>query len=309
MRGAARSARVAGVSGRRHPLPPLPSATRVGDGRRAGLSRQQILRLPAPFHGVRVGAPPRTLVEQAVALRPLLGPQQCFGRLTAAALHGLRLPDRCDGRPLEVLSLGGGRAMRRPGVRGVSVAGDRERWRTRDDLPVTSPVDTWCDLGATLHVDDLVGVLDSLVRRRRPFTTIDEVRAHLAARGRTRGAARLRQALSLARAGTDSWRETMLRLLLVRAGLPEPEVNGEIRDPAGRVIAHGDLVWHDQRTIVEYEGRQHWEDAAQFSIDILRIDRLLEERWDHIRVDKLLLARPADLVARVTRSLTRRPSP
>lgn len=71
----------------------------------------------------------------------------------------------------------------------------------------------------------------------------------------------------------------------------------------GAVIAHGDLVYPEYRTIVEYDGRQHNEDDRQFSIDIRRLDDLMEENWRVIRIDKHLLRMRATVIGKVDNAL------
>ena len=110
-------------------------------------------------------------------------------------------------------------------------------------------------------------------------------------------------ALQLIRPGTDSWRETRLRLVVVRAGLPEPEVNPPLVDRYGVVIAHGDLAWWRYRVVLEYEGRHHAEDPAQFAIDIRRLNLLAAEDYRVIRVDKHLLSDERTLVAMIVDAL------
>ena len=105
------------------------------------------------------------------------------------------------------------------------------------------------------------------------------------------------------RANSDSARETMLRLAVTRAGFPEPSVNAPLRDGAGRVIAHGDLVWPEFRVVLEYEGRQHAEDPEQFAIDIRRLDRIAEASYRVIRVDRQLMAARAQLVRTISTAL------
>lgn len=41
------------------------------------------------------------------------------------------------------------------------------------------------------------------------------------------------------------------------AGLPEPALNAPIFDVDGSLVAIGDLVWWEQKVVVEYEGDQH----------------------------------------------------
>ncbi len=267
--------------------------------------RTRAADLSAPFFGARSpGSRPIDQIGLARAFAPLLRPGEAFSHLTAAAIHGLRTPSARAGRAIHLTTFDGGRPIRRAGVighRGFAECGRAEA----TGLRVTDPVETWLHLAATLDVDDLVVMGDGLLRRKHPFAAREELRIAFGSHRRIVGANRVRAALELVRPGTDSARETMTRLLLVRAGLPEPVHNLPIRDELGRVIAHGDLVWPDGRVIVEYEGDHHRTDQWQFSIDIDRIGRLQALGWHVIRVDAVLLARPRVLVDRVRRALAR----
>lgn len=75
----------------------------------------------------------------------------------------------------------------------------------------------------------------------------------------------------------------MLRLDLADAGLPEPEVNGEIRTAGGDLIAYGDLVFRPYRVLAEYDGEQHRTDSAQYSRDVDRLDDLARLGWRTVR--------------------------
>lgn len=156
----------------------------------------------------------------------------------------------------------------------------------------------------TLTLDDVIVMGDGLVRRRSPLTDLDGLAAAVEGAFHRPGRRLLKEALTWIRPGTDSARETLLRLVVVRAGFPEPEVNGVITNRHGAVIAHGDLVYRAQRVVLEYDGRHHAE-SGQFSIDIARLDDLMEESWRVIRVDSALMARRAELLRKIETALTR----
>jgi hypothetical protein len=172
-------------------------------------------------------------------------------------------------------------------------------------LPVSSAVDTWLMLGASLSVDELAVMGDGLVSRLRPSTDLPRLASAVADTAGRRGHNRLRAALQQIRPDTDSARETLLRLLVMRSGFPEPEVNGVIVNSFGAVIAHGDLVFRPYRTILEYDGGHHREDERQFNVDIDRLDQLMEDEWRVIRVNKNLMDRRATLVGKLERALER----
>ena len=51
--------------------------------------------------------------------------------------------------------------------------------------------------------------------------------------------------------------ETRLRMLLVLAGLPRPEIQVSIYDDEGRFLGRPDLLYRDQRLALEYDGGNH----------------------------------------------------
>jgi very-short-patch-repair endonuclease len=73
--------------------------------------------------------------------------------------------------------------------------------------------------------------------------------------------------------------ETRLRLLIVFAGLPEPTVNLKLRRPDGSVRRRLDLSYPSVRLIIEYDGRQHAEDLAQWQSDLERREEFDNEKW------------------------------
>lgn len=244
------------------------------------------------------------LQERARALAPLLGPTQRFSHVTAAMLHGMRMPDGRGTTALHVTGVRVGRAVRRPGVIGHVTATPAATLRI-GGLPVSTAVGAWCECAELLPADDLIVMADGLLERRRPTATLDELAAAVAARAGRRGSARLRRALPQVRAGTDSARETLLRLLVVRAGLPEPVVNAPLfRD--GRVIARGDLVWPHAGVVLEYDGRHHAESPEQFAIDIRRLNDIAAAGYRVIRVDRRMMTSRRELLHRITDALAAR---
>jgi hypothetical protein len=65
----------------------------------------------------------------------------------------------------------------------------------------------------------------------------------------------------------------------VLAGLPEPRVNLIIRGRDGSWRSRYDLAYEQFRPIIEYDGRQHAEDAQQWLTDIFRREELDQIRW------------------------------
>lgn len=319
---------------------PVPLADRpftVDEARRAGLGvgRLRGADLEAPHRGVRrlvdlgrdLHGPAFDLIQTARSLRPVMLDDWRFSHVTALGLWGLPVPWRVrDGRePLHVTSTDG-RGPRRPGVVAhrarpvIDVVDTNDVGAARPEpgrrrllvggLPVDEPVTAWVESGSLLTLDDLVRAGDAIVgswSRYGPARerTVDELeRAVRAARGR-RGVSRVREALELVRPGVESPKETELRLLLARAGLPEPEINAKTYDDGGRYLGKPDLRYPWCKVAVEYEGDEHRRDPWRFRTDIVRRERFADAGWRTIRsTDDDLHGRRADeLVARVRRCL------
>ncbi|WP_123505596.1 hypothetical protein [Frondihabitans sp. PhB188] len=290
------------------PLPdPLAEAPfAVADAYRAGVGvgRLRAADLAVPFLGVRAVSPAADLAGRCREAALVLGADQCFSHLTAAALWGLPLPSRYADRPVELhVSTTGSRAMRRPGVIGHRITPVARL--LLDGLPVVDPVTAWAQCSEQLRVDDLVAMADGLLgewstRPRARLVERELLERAAASRAGSRGVVALREALDLARSNVRSPGETRLRLLLVRGGLPEPELNVEVRDDDDRWLGIGDLVFRDARVVVEYEGDGHRVDRKQFESDIDRRERFADARWRTIRVTGgALRTSSSQVVARV----------
>ncbi|CAN5199263.1 hypothetical protein BH24ACT12_BH24ACT12_01070 [soil metagenome] len=148
---------------------------------------------------------------------------------------------------------------------------------------------------ADLDLVDAVTAGDWLVHRGR--VTLADLRTAPAAH-REPGSRMARRAAALVRQRVESPRETHLRLLLVLAGLPEPECNVALGSGTA-FIGRADLVYPEYFLIVEYDGRDHVDVQAQWDRDLDRLDDFEDTRWGHVRVTKHRLRRPRDVVRRV----------
>lgn len=84
-----------------------------------------------------------------------------------------------------------------------------------------------------------------------------ELRAYVAGHSRAKGIARLRRVVDLAAPNAESPMESRLRMLLVIARLPRPEVQISIHDDQGRFLGRPDLHYRRQRLAIEYDGGNH----------------------------------------------------
>ncbi|ASD21174.1 hypothetical protein B7495_02900 [Cryobacterium sp. LW097] len=137
-----------------------------------------------------------------------------------------------------------------------------------------------------MGLDDLIALGDHLLGVVDPPFSSEDLCTAVAERPGHRGIRRLRAALEWVRPRVESRQETRLRLLIVRAGLPEPETNVYLPLRYQRRRVRGDLVYLRYRVLVEYDGEQHRTDDVQFARDVDRLDGVMAEDWRVIRVLK-----------------------
>ncbi|OBI09473.1 DUF559 domain-containing protein [Mycobacterium scrofulaceum] len=219
--------------------------------------------------------------------------------LSAAAVHGAQWVDATA--PLEVLH-----SNRNP-LPGLRIHCDRledDEFTLIDGVPVTTPARTAVDLGCWHPMNDAVAAIDDLLR-----ATDGKVADLQMLAGRypgRRGIQSARRAISLADPGAQSPKETWLRLLLIRAGLPRPQTQIPVSDEYGDLTYYLDMGWEDLKVAAEYDGEQHRRDRWQYTWDIRRRETLERMGWIVIRV--VAGDRPADIVRRVQAAVARRAS-
>ncbi|WP_404381450.1 hypothetical protein LL946_13445 [Knoellia locipacati] len=297
--------------------PVLSSPTSLAAARASGLSLSQWRRphLVRVTQEVRSPVAPADLTERCRAFALALPDDVVFSHLTAAGLLGLPLPRwAASGDLLDVMRESSRPPVERGGCRGHRGL-ERRRVTHVAGLPVTGPVDTWVDLAEicspqTLSVDDLVVVADAVLMALAERIVVqpgeeeweavlrhqmaadagggsrtdrrDDFVEAMSRRTRPRGARRLRDALHLARVGVRSPMETLTRLLVVRSGLPEPELNAAVVGDAGWIL-EGDLVWREQRVIGEYQGDHHG-GRRQRSVDVARRNLAEDDGWRVVEI-------------------------
>ncbi len=177
-------------------------------------------------------------------------------------------------------------------------------WGRANRLPLQHPVDHWFQLAGS--EDHLVEAAEGLLRRQQPILSLAEFRQRVDL-GPDRPVAR--RAARLVKPGTDSLYETRLRLLLVRAGLPTPEVNLPVACPSARRLFHVDLGYAEEKVAVEYDGTVHVGNREQMELDATRRRHLQDDGWLVITVTAGQLHRPNQLVSSIRHHLaTRRPA-
>ncbi|MFC4946162.1 endonuclease domain-containing protein [Pseudonocardia sp. GCM10023141] len=286
-------------------VPGWPTAFRGSAAVAAGLSTRHRLRGPGylrlyPDTFVRAAATPPNLRLRSVAAHRYLDGRGVLSGYSAAVLL------RADCAPLDAL----------PEIT-VSPRGQRSHpglLLHRTDLapgeithvagiPVTNHLRTAYDLARRGDLGQRVVAIDALANRGG---FLPDVLLHYAAHGlRTRGNAGVAEALAHADRRAGSPMETRLRLIITRAGLPRPEVQWVVQNPAARSAIWLDLAYPEHRIAIEYEGGDHTTPEAVLR-DAGRYTRLVDQGWRIYRYTKYdIYNEPARIVADLTRALGR----
>ncbi len=133
----------------------------------------------------------------------------------------------------------------------------------RRGFRTTSIVRTLADLERRLPLIEAVVIADEALHKR--LLRVHQLRGRVA---------------DLAEPAAESPMETRLRLLLVLAGLPRPQVQVTLRDENGTFLGRADLLYPDQRLVIKYDGATHRESLAA---DNRRQNRLINAGFKILR--------------------------
>ncbi|OBA76682.1 hypothetical protein A5641_21135 [Mycobacterium sp. 1554424.7] len=233
-------------------------------------------------------------------LTPALRAKACWLRsrrrgvlagFSASALHGSKWIDAA--LPAAIID-----TNRRP-MPGVEV------WETRiepdeiatvNGMRVTTPARTALDLARRYATGSAVAAIDALMQATElKMADVEQLVDRY--RGR-RGMKRARLALELVDGGSQSPKETWLRLLLIRAGFPRPQTQIPVRNEWGWAEAYLDMGWEDIKVAAEYDGEHHLTSRYHYVKDIRRLEKL-ERRYGWIVVRVVAEDHPNDIIRRV----------
>lgn len=283
----------------RSALPLGPAPFPVRDAVAVGVPRHRLRRgdLSTPIHGVRASARLQPTLVEAVAT--VLRDDQWFSHTTAAQIWGGPLPRDLPTDVVHV-STASDRTMRR-----AHVIGHRCSHPDVVELAVgrvSAPARTWFESAGSLSERDLVALGDYFVGQSG-LATVDELAAEI--RPGARDARRARAAIARVRVGAESAMETFVRLAVVDAGFPEPELNVEVHDEHGVFLGRVDFAWSDHRIALEYDGDHH-RAREQFRRDQRRANGFTTNGWLVIHATAADAARPSVLFERLRQAFVAR---
>lgn len=177
-----------------------------------------------------------------------------------------------------------------------------------DGIPVTGPARTWLDLAHQLPLRYVIAMGDQLLRiprpglelRSVPYAHKEGLRLLIRQHPNMKGVEKARLALDDMRVGADSFPESFLRLAMLDAHLPEPELQVQL-DPEDPRSPAADLGYRKHRIAVQYDGGHH-RSREQQSRDNRRDEFFVNAGWSYFKVNADDLAEGFEgLIARLKR--------
>lgn len=219
-----------------------------------------------------------------------------FSGLTAAWLHGLEA--RFPGT-IAVTVPSTSCVAAKAGVEFHKGRLERRDVVTSHGLPATSIARTLFDLAAALPLVEATVLVDTALHAK--VVKPAELERRLRSEAGRPGSLRFRNVLEHAEPKSESPMETRLRMLLVLAGLPRPQVQVNLRDRFGITIARADLYYPERKLCIEFDGGNHRDRMVD---DNRRQNRLLGAGYTLLRFTTPdLKERPDAIVAEVGRAL------
>lgn len=192
----------------------------------------------------------RHLILARAVLRTTPGPV-ALSHTTALVAHGIATWD-VDLTRVHVTRLDAGAGRRERDVEHhVGLCPERDVMVV-DGLPVVVPARAVIEAATLLSVEAGLVAADSALFRAA--CSVEDLRRTFDRFSHWPGSQRIHVVLHHMDGRSQSAGETRSRFLFWRQGLPVPELQFEVRDEHGRLVAATDFAWHEQRAFGEFDG-------------------------------------------------------
>lgn len=257
-------------------------------------------------HGVPATDRHLRLVAAAV---PLLDQETVVSHGSAAILHGLPGWVAPDG-PVHVTRPRPGGGQRRRLIHLNTAPLAPSDIAQIGEVRATSLARTVLDLGRTTRFWQAVASGDrALAQGLDP----DELQAGLLRMTRWPGVRAARRTCAMLDGRSESVGESFSRVRFVEQAIPAPQLQYEVYDEAGHLLARSDFGWEEQRTLGEFDGKVKYGQllrSGQLGTDVLfaekrREDALRDRGWQVVRWTWDDLQHPEVLRERLLRAFDR----
>lgn len=261
--------------------------------------------LAQPWRGVVIhAADALNLATRAQAALIAVGPPAVLSGATSLALHGISAAEE----PAVHLTVPYARRVEsRPGL-----VVHRAEFTESDVIEIEGLAVFSLDLALADFLCDgdkrtAFAALDEAMRGLAADHSLklrENVRDRILDRRSRRGIHRAQMLLALATGKAESPPESILRLIVVEAGLPVPEAQYEITAIDGRKLYVLDMAWPALRIALEYDGFAAHEERREH--DAERDQRLAGRGWVTIRAAAADLRDPSRVLAELRSHFERR---
>lgn len=279
-------------------LPPSPFTRQ--QAAEAGIGADDLKRLTASreirrvLRGVYASADtPDSLSTRCAAARLVTSEHMVICDRTAAWIWGVDVFDYRELEilpPLETWALRGHPRVTRVGCAGGTRDLGAEDLVEVDGLRITSPLRTALDLACRLPARSALAALDAFMREHA--LTRHDYRRGLVKYYRRRGVVQARTLVGLADGRSESAGESWVRLAMLEAGLPEPELQCWV-DVDGVPTYRLDIAYPKHKVAIEYDGAEFHDRPADRDRDQMRRTWLREHGWTVIVVNRHRLGEQA----------------
>lgn len=233
-------------------------------------------------------------IMRCAALAWRIGGNALFGMTTALALQQVPLPEVCDldAEMLHITSSTPDRRRRRipgthPHVWKLIATYPDACVPIKGNVFALHPFHAWAQLSSHVSLEELVILAEAIITAiskssgRYPQLVLSSLREFIDNAPYFLGKTACRTALQLVKANVLSPKESKARLVLLRHGLPDAEVNCHVDRAmfdSGKPMSL-DIAWKHFKVAVEYDGDHHRIDKHQWRRDRKKRDRLRQLGW------------------------------
>ena len=247
----------------------------LGSAKASGVPPNRLRRADVAHVSRELYRPTGWSFELEAAARALsaASPGAWISHVTAARIRSQNLPPwLADSTELHLSKPHSLPEVRRRGVIGHSMLASEGEIEFVDGIRISSRSRTWLDMARRLSESELVCMGDELIRipradfedRTEPFDTLEGLRSLVARHPNLQGVVRARAAIERMRVGADSAPESLLRLAMEDAGLPEPQLQVPLREDK-TIEPTADLGYRHRRLAIQYDGDHHLLEPQIFS--------------------------------------------
>jgi hypothetical protein len=170
-----------------------------------------------------------------------------------------------------------------------------------DGLPVVTPARAVTEIACTSTYE--IGVVLGDAALHAGLTTPEALLATADRHRAWPGSPAARGAVRFANGLSESVGESRLRVFAANHGLPEPELQVEIRDAAGKLIARVDMLFA-RVLIAEFDGALKYGNADSLVAEKWREDNLRAAGYQVVRIGWRDFDHPYDTITRLRRGLS-----